>query len=414
MRLQARKAFTVIEMVVAIAIGIVVIWIVNQLFNDTSKAIRHGIAMSELMHNARGISDKLYHDSQHLLGPAVPNGGVLVIKSAVVSNQPWEEHDGSTINRDVRVDQLIYFVEGKFHALTPDSSSTFANTRTAQYGRVWYGHVSRTAANGSGGGSSFGPVANQYILGRQLLLLAGSSSGLYAETVNNDADVEGIDGSVSAPGRLYGAFTDVCEQTIDDLTGLTDPNDPPVYDTADDHGDYADAVDNMLFTTSNAMRLNLQVDQVTLAAELYGQTHTYLGAYVSDFIVEFAGDYVDDNSDGKPDGAIDRDGTTKEIIWYAGIADNSANTVTVPTTSPHFSGTKPARPFYDSTNKVVIFRHDDTQEPDADSWTKASGWPQLIRIRYRLHDRTNRVRMGSNNQTGRWFEQIIPIQVLNR
>ncbi|MEM1210111.1 MAG: hypothetical protein AAGI54_12670, partial [Planctomycetota bacterium] len=135
------------------------------------------------------------------------------------------------------------------------------------------------------------------------------------------------------------------------------------------------------------------------------QMHPYLAAGVSDFEVHFAGDYDDDdnpsNTPGVPDGQIDLD-NRGNIRWYNSFVDGQNNLNVNPSDSTdddiivppiktdmpagsesevpiqRFAGGLNSTP--DHADLVFVWRHD---EPES--------WPDLIRIRYRIHDADGRI-----------------------
>ncbi|MEM6332766.1 MAG: prepilin-type N-terminal cleavage/methylation domain-containing protein [Planctomycetota bacterium] len=159
------------------------------------------------------------------------------------------------------------------------------------------------------------------------------------------------------------------------------------------------------------------------------QMHAYLATGVSDFEVHFAGDYEENPinggtpgpSDGPdtPDGLIDVD-DENEILWYNSLIDDSKldgivnNAITgnkvlvVPLAKSQMAAADrpqvpvqregpvvPALPLASGAtipslglsatdarfiDHLFVFRHDEPQS-----------WPDLIRIRYRMHDRGDRI-----------------------
>ncbi|MEM9789550.1 MAG: hypothetical protein AAF842_03990, partial [Planctomycetota bacterium] len=134
------------------------------------------------------------------------------------------------------------------------------------------------------------------------------------------------------------------------------------------------------------------------------QMHPYLAAGVSDFEVHFAGDYDDNDSPfdvpAALDGRIDLD-SDGNIRWYNSFVDGqnnlnvdggggTGNDIIVPPTkaavgvglASEFPIQRFASPIGnpDHADLVFVWRHD---EPES--------WPDLIRIRYRIHDADGRI-----------------------
>jgi len=140
-----------------------------------------------------------------------------------------------------------------------------------------------------------------------------------------------------------------------------------------------------------------------LEAWQQAQMHPYLAAGVSDFEVHFAGDY-DDNTDPSDtptsfDGRIDLD-SDGNIRWYNSNVSSQNNLdvtgtadadIISPPDKAAVSGVDPTQvpiqrfgtdfsvtPGHGTL--VYVFRHDQPQS-----------WPDLIRIRYRIHDADGRI-----------------------
>ncbi|MEM0913612.1 MAG: hypothetical protein AAGK09_03280 [Planctomycetota bacterium] len=131
------------------------------------------------------------------------------------------------------------------------------------------------------------------------------------------------------------------------------------------------------------------------------QMHPYLAAGISDFEVHFAGDYDNDgsiaNGFGTPDDQIDVDGDGN-VRWYNSSVDGQNNldingggvdVIGLPdkaAVAPADQDRYPIREFDTAIGNpaeadlVYVWRHDEPQS-----------WPDLIRIRYRIHDAAGRI-----------------------
>ncbi|MEO0965744.1 MAG: type II secretion system protein [Planctomycetota bacterium] len=238
---------------------------------------------------------------------------------------------------------------------------------------------------------------------------------------NAEVDHSNAPGSIGTP-RLYMGLTDVVPAAAEHLfytvffdftTGVQYFQGGPLTTQLNP----ADIGDNTTYAT-NAAELGFAFDRLwvnprphdtagnparLIEAWQQAQMHPYLAAGVSDFEVHFAGDYTEDATAADFDGRIDLDGDGN-IIWYnAGHPDSAVNNldlggdgtddIVVPETKStvNTAGNDPAQvPIQrfaggltstpDHADLVFVWRHD---EPES--------WPDLIRIRYRIHDADGRI-----------------------
>ncbi len=385
-RTNHTKGFTIIEMMVAITITLILIGIIDVLFRDTSRAVGMGVSMNEIMSNAQIMSTQLRSDAAAMVGPTgTPASGFLVIRNEI-RNSKVAIPSGGEVMRDVRVDQLAFIrrsahnTDEFLHPLTPGSAASFHSDGKALYAKVWYGHVEHLKADGvtSGGGlgnAGLDVLANQWVLGRQAILLAGSSPPgvtIYAQSAQNDATVNGT-GYPGVNKRMYNALTDVAAV---DLVGVhaTLPGDALKY----------------IYDSNARLKVASPPTTNTFDSWRLAQMHPYFVGNVSDFIVEFA-------ADADMSGDVDTD--SSQIRWYGLATGSPGDTYGTPT----FSGW-PTTPVVSGT--TWVFQHDVTAGNNA--------WPYLIRIRYRMHDFSGRIAGGIDTTTqkpigGRWFEHIIKV-----
>ena len=178
--------------------------------------------------------------------------------------------------------------------------------------------------------------------------------------------------------------------------------------------------------SQDRLRVNAQMpDGSRFDTWRLAQMHPILTQNVSDFIVEFAADVFTGKTMSptgqpvQPDGAVDTVDPTGEIKWYTAAAyanypngPNGYNSLAPLAFDLPTSGYEP----YDSNpsdryaEEAFVWRHDaDTNTFDPSTNPGGSmPWPNLIRIRYRLHDDEGVVGEAPDDP-GLWFEQIMAV-----
>lgn len=414
------RGFTLVELMVAIAVTAILIVAVNQIFGSVSDGVSRGLALSEIMASARVIGDQIERDFEQMIGPG--ENGVLAIAgyeaNSYVDN---DDEEAGIAKRDVRSDQILFIRRrGEADPVTPQADNTYDGYSSAAYTRVWYGHALRTETDGTDPGDDLGVAdtpnefAIDWILGRQALFLnQDGSSGhrpfsVYAQGGTTTANVNGYSNPVGSP-RIWHGVTDVA------LYGLDTPNatygcmvgtaekgtSETIGDTrlqkADSATAYALKMYEYLFVTQRLL-CNPKPSGTTYDSWRIAQMHPYLSGHVSDFIVEFAGDY--DPVDGELDTTVTVD--AEQIRWYGfgnqpdgdldgtsfqrGSSAMGQKPVFIPTPSP------------DLADKLWIFRHGSGN----------TNWPSMIRFRYRVHDARGKL-SGVDGDLGIWFEQIVTV-----
>ena len=352
---RTRRGFTLVELIVAVSIVTLMLVLVNQIFNDTGRAVSQGIELSEVISSERAMQDFLQRDASQMIGPAGPPGATAIAGDAtngaplVIVQHQTADMDfpvpGTSLNenltRPVRADQLMFVRQrGTELPTTPAGNSEFTSgslgTET-QYVRVWYGHALRTNEDGTDPGLTADldatPVflddgkPTSWILGRQGLFLVGDPATgaptLPANHANGgwvDAPVTGI----AAPDTdLYNGVTDVAYFSL--LKSNQSPFGSMVADTAGGTPPSNNAGRVLAADLPAANYRNLAVREYTFAryrlrvndrppAETYNaweiaQMHAIMAEGVSDFIVEFA---ADTNNDGE----IDRVSSAESLTLF--------------------------------------------------------------------------------------------------
>jgi prepilin-type N-terminal cleavage/methylation domain-containing protein len=175
-RCSARRAFTLIELMVSIALVLIIILGVNAVFKMASDTVNAGMALSAADRDNRAIQSVLYNDIQTAV---VSNGPMLLIRSERVSafrNRADQEADrdptsndpaltidldnnnqegeaavkGERImpavynSRNHRVDRMGFFANHLFRRQTGIDGTTttrFLDEATSNEAYIWYGHL---------------------------------------------------------------------------------------------------------------------------------------------------------------------------------------------------------------------------------------------------------------------------------
>jgi len=439
------RAFTILELIVAISITVIMLLLINTLFQATSNGVSMGMSLSDVIGAGRAISDQIERDADLQLSPGGSPNGVLVIVCQKYTAVPYKFR-GKEFTRPVRSDQFMFTrtlgnSANNFGAapITPINDTTFSSaTKTEMAGveaiRVWYGHVLKTDETGTAASDLGTPgpnqYANQWALGRHALFLVGGT----APTISNYA-LGATSGSLLAgnvaPGEpLFKGYTDVAylsysgDTTVAPGTfvysgpavGMASPNTLWAGDAKVDYDPKALAY---MFTGGNRMWCNPfpKIDATNTAtwvtAGQIAQMHPLLMDNISDFIVEFAADAIDDIAPADEfDGEPDRDPITKELIWYGLAANPATNSQGPPpwdlrTLDPAVYFSPVASPPAGGAGAAYVFRH---------GGDNGKLWPYMIRIRYRIHDTRAQLagdpspEIGDTSNAGRWFEQIIKVR----
>jgi len=121
-----RKAFTLIELVVAVALLGMMLSFASVIFKVSIGAHRTAVANAEIMQKLRAISDQLDADFKGLR----KDGEIFVIWSAV----PVDDANDGTIDRYERFDRIMFFANGDFQSYNkwPDESGDFLRGNVAR------------------------------------------------------------------------------------------------------------------------------------------------------------------------------------------------------------------------------------------------------------------------------------------
>ncbi|GAG60921.1 unnamed protein product [marine sediment metagenome] len=170
-----KKGFTLIELVVAVAILAMVIFFASTIFKVSIGAHRTAGANTEIMQKLRAITDQLNADFKGLR----KDGYLLLHSEKLAGRREFYDSDPNIF----RADRLYYFSTGDFQSwFDPDVRSNIA--------RVYFGHDSDSLGNNNI------PVSN-WNLARDIVLLTPGQFGIddcspvsYAEC---KADLVGVE-----------------------------------------------------------------------------------------------------------------------------------------------------------------------------------------------------------------------------
>ncbi len=229
-RHRTQPGFTVIELLVAIAIAGFMIFMFNQLFGEVANSVSRGVNVSDFMAKSRAFEQQLQAETEltsfsiepgrssprdgwngRMLGPGdeqAGDGGILVVVQHLIPAPITESDRFGEVKRFIRSDQLLFIMDAsgsaggdpfKLPVLCPAWPRAYAgeqdNSNLASHVRLWYGHVQQTLANGTftTGGNSLGDpadyglgvdtpgnpnfLAKDWVLGRQAIFLAGRREG---------------------------------------------------------------------------------------------------------------------------------------------------------------------------------------------------------------------------------------------
>lgn len=146
--LRTKKAFTLMELMVAVAILAMVISFTSVIFKVSIGAHRTAKANAEIMQKLRAITDQLNADFKGL-----PEDGYLILRCELISRK---EYAGDPNSKNFRSDRLYYFCEGDFQSWFDSNRSNIA--------RIYFGHDSNSISDNS-------RPANKWSLARDVVLL---------------------------------------------------------------------------------------------------------------------------------------------------------------------------------------------------------------------------------------------------
>ncbi len=447
-RRPARRGFTIVELLVAVSLLALMLFLIDNLFNSTTRAVSDGVRQSAVLANARAVQDRFTIDASAMLGPNANNpapegGGYIVIINHRVQSQVLRR-DGSESLETFRVDQLVFMASAtttdskvrRFRGSAPRDETQYGTDYSSPYALVRYSHGRRTNRDGSDlagwvelgwdRSSGLDRLANDWILTRQAVLFNPTDRLGNTILQNGNADwfvdtprvAELVQANPSGAYPMYLGFCDVVHRPA------SAPLTAPLYGFVDRYLDPnntttpltpADIENNYLFLThiDERLRVNPIPASTDFEAEPIGQLHGIFAPNCSEFIVQFA---ADANNDGEIDRVNDQgtadpsddDNTGTEangdpIYWYD--FDALAQLGVDPWSGTEWTGSTVPSPVVDVTasahgSTAFIFRYEDdqayTETTPGNGDVDNSKWPYMIRIRYRLHDAPGRLESNAN------------------
>jgi prepilin-type N-terminal cleavage/methylation domain-containing protein len=333
------RGFTLMELIVTVALVTVVLTLLTQVFNQTQQTISRGASQSEMMATNRAISGQLFEDAKRMNVPLDPiaaadagqdagRPGFLVIVQQVSPNDvrfaPTQQRNvppsAWTDAAPIRTDQIAFFRSGEgVESLVPGSSNRFDSDARASWVRVWYGHLSPPGNTSINPGMPPMDIATNLILGRQAALVLNNINdvppdGTWADSIfaegpsHQSGDRIDLSNVTGAPGlgQLWNGATDAIGYN---LAFAFDPDEDGFY--ADNSnitapgpmgGQPNDAYKAAALSWAYALDDNRRLQgsptlPVTgpnaFSVAALGQTHAVFAKHVSDFAIDFAADIED-------------------------------------------------------------------------------------------------------------------------
>lgn len=347
---QLKRAFTLIELMIAIAIMMVIMAVLTWIFVQVSQAANRGIGEGKMLANALMFSDRIYDDANNMIPPGA--GGHLAIMNAKKSNLKVTPR-GATVS-EIRIDQFYFMrYRGDLNPLTSKSDADRSPDIEvpADLVQVWYGHTTLVDTTDSDKNVTLDDMyAMNWHLGRQAIFFAGASySG-------------GRSATSSTAATLAPATKDVISQDwVTVLNSLR--SNSATYPGTRFYNSNELKVRKSLAKVDNTADV-VTLDLTSISADETSQMHPSFLDGAGHFEVGFAGDF---DNDGYVD--VDTDGSIK---WYD--AYTSGFVITVPT------GRDAA--FQPSIGGSTFSWHPDDYGPD-------SLWPSMVRVRYRMYSPSN-------------------------
>lgn len=203
---QRRRGFTLLEIMVSIALVLILILGINQIFGLSSRTVSAGQTLAAVYRDGRAAGGTLSAD---FATAAVANGPCFWIKSEAYAGfrnradfsqdadgNPVTVNPGGAIasaDRIHRMDRMAFFAHGMFHRQT-GNNGVFVDDMSSSEAYIWYGHLKVPGAGFTGSSDlsnmrtpleqtspyteGFNPngfYASQMILGRVVLLLKEKS-----------------------------------------------------------------------------------------------------------------------------------------------------------------------------------------------------------------------------------------------
>lgn len=341
---MARRAFTLVEVMVSMALVLLIVFGVSQVFKMSSNTVGANQALATIVRDHRAAHATMSEDFKNCL----PDSPLFLISSHIAYNgstgvnaayrnaqEKLDDADGNPLtyvingasytqpvamyaDRNPRLDKVAFFARDVFHRQTANDNQTIS-TDTSNEAYVWYGHTQTM-----GGVYPNEQYMGDRILGRVAILMRDAAfvpntdGALRASNLGNPTadDLSPIDRHNNADKPTLESRWDVANITVDQwrLRANRRYNNNPLawFLPMDD-----DAPGNGTF--QYRFKCNPVLARPFDAAKL-AATVPYFVGHCTQFIVEYAGDFLnqDPNSGavipgpgGKPGvSAYTTDGTT--------------------------------------------------------------------------------------------------------
>ncbi len=149
-----KKAFTLIELVVAVALLAMALAFSGIIFKVSIESYRTAVANAEIMQKLRAITDQLNADFQGL-----QKDGYLILDSAGITRKEFRD---SPASGGFRADRLYYFATGDFQ-------SWFNQDIRSNIARIYFGHERYSLADANN-------IVSGWNLARDVILLTPGNS----------------------------------------------------------------------------------------------------------------------------------------------------------------------------------------------------------------------------------------------
>ncbi len=425
---QRPKGMTLIELMVALLVSVIMAILAYQLFDTTRLSTRAGISRSTLIQEVYVAETRLRMDFASMLGPLKtadsPAGAIIIIPALRNGSMPTPGNPAGVPVTQLRSDQIVFFYDAKRGGLIRDAGTGFEQKSLTRTGvkstqtKIWMGHVRR--ANGE---SSFAP---DWTVGRSSTLLIDPDSTV----VNTPAGLENAatlsPSDLRAPLSPLNAVSQTSDVANFGLEELANWMRAPGRTNAQMVAAFAATPnDNHDYTNLPSVVTQPLSDGVFDASDLFSSHRIFL-SHRSEFIVQYSGDQ-DANGLVDTTGPTPYSGTLQWLPQDADIYDfasaNHAAAMAPVVFYPqddqprvihlgYYQGADPLKyrlnsrghrtpyprvggfEFGDALPSLAAYNtamaayaaHHNGWQPSAALPPAQSQWPQLIRIRYRLHD----------------------------
>jgi prepilin-type N-terminal cleavage/methylation domain-containing protein len=333
-----RRAFTLIELMISIALVLILIIGINQVFSITSQTVGAGQAHSNIVRDMRAVQQVFVDDFRSYAS----DGPALIIKceqmwSFLSARDAQGDRNNQSDNWDVtgsagseadqpqtrynfrshRLDRIAFFARGLFRRQT-GNDGVYVGDQTASEAWIWYGHVRQPDNSWSGPlpGTSdfFSPgagtaitnpnnfYASQWALGRFALLLIDPSSSTFSGQNYIRSNVDALSplavGSVST--TLGGSPQYLLQESRYDIADASISSWAAKLNTLIANDPTENWWSRLMMGPDSRFRATPYIAKPASSFWM-SQTAPLLLPSCTQFMVEFAGDFVtQDNDPGSP------------------------------------------------------------------------------------------------------------------